>query len=1050
MTRYVFSGRALDNRRLTNGWVRILGGVLVMSNFKARRSEPNPAVCKNTKSRSLWLYCGGKKAMNTKPFKLSLLASSLSLALGSMAISNTALAQESKDEAPKPIEVIGIKGSLIKSMDVKRGSNGVVDAITSEDIGKFPDTNLAESLQRITGVSIDRSNNEGAKITVRGMGPEFNLVTLNGRQMPTVGGRSFDFGNIATEGVSSVEVYKTTRADLPSGGIGATVNMLTAKPLQDPGFKAVVSAKGVYETANEKGDKITPELAGVFSNTFNDDKFGVLLSISHQERNNREQRASIDNWIPNVNIGASPNLQLSDNNQRADGATWYPQNSGYAINDNDRTRVNGQLVLQYAPSDNVIATVDYTYSKVEFESNRNSFGVWFNNGGNVSSATINENGTYTHVAEVGGDYATNLSRGQTENENKSLGLNLKWDINDAWSVTFDAHDSSAVSQGVGLGHDAFLIIGNTFCGWCGDAGPDFGPSTANINIKTNEVGPGGIPIWGMDLVDGNGNPQAELTGADMGSLFGAVSKGYNENEMNQFQIKANWVNQEDGFVERVDFGAARTKMNFRSTNAYSQNLPAGWWNWSAVHFPDDMFERVGIDSLLDGFSNGGSKLIDYYVTADFDQVLHLFETIQDTIAPDIFNAGWPAEVNGKFQSGPIDSDARVEEVTTSLYAQALMNFEFGNKPLTVVAGFRYEQTDVTSRGLEVPAIAMEWVNGNEWEYVYANDQSFSSGSGDSTAFMPTLDMNLEITDDWVARFSFSRSLTRPPIGALSSNRNFLGNPKVGQRKVAVGNPSLKPYMADNFDFAFEYYYDNGSYASVGYFHKIVDNFLANITTNETVDGMRDVFIGPRADEARAQLIAEGIQPTDQAIHDRINQNMGAEPGTRIGANEDDPLATFAVSRDVNLKEATLKGLEFAVQHMFGDTGFGLQANATIVDGDVEVDRDLIGQQFALNGMSDSANLSAIYDNDDLSVRISWNWRDEFLAGFDQHSSPIFTEAYQQIDLNVNYKVSENFTVFFEGLNITEEVQRTYVRYSEQFLNGGQYGARYNIGMRYSF
>lgn len=993
----------------------------------------------------------GLNAMNTKPFKLSFLATSLSLALGTIAVAQAQEQTEDKDEQDKKIEVIGIRGSLIKSMDVKRGSTGVVDAITAEDMGKFPDTNLAESLQRITGVSIDRSNNEGSKITVRGMGPEFNLVTLNGRQMPTTGGRSFDFGNIASEGVSALEVYKTTRADLPGGGIGATVNMMTARPLDNPGFKAAVSAKGVYESSNEMGEDVTPEIAGVFSNTFNDDKFGILISASQQERNNREQKAAIDNWIPDVNISASPGLQLNDNNQRSDGATWYPQNSGYSINDNERTRTNGQLVFQFQPNNDMRATIDYTYSKLEFEGNRNAFGVWFNNGGNVTNATINENGTYTEVAEVGGDYATNLSRGQTENENKSLGVNFEWDINDAWSVTFDAHDSSAVAQGVGLGHDAFLIIGNTFCNFCAGSGPEYGPNTANINVKTNFVGPGGIPLWGLDLVDGDGNPQAELTGADMGSLFGAVSKEFKENQMEQFQLKATWVNQGDGFVERVKFGAARTTMNFRSTNAYSQNLPAGWWNWSAVHFPDDMFTRVGIGSLFDGFSNGGTnKLIDYYVTANFNQVLNLFETIQDTIAPGIFNEGWPEEVGGRFSSGPIDTDARVKEVTTALYAQAEMAFEVSNMPLNVVTGVRWERTDVTSAGLERPAIAMEWVNGNEWEYVYATGQSFSNGEGESDTILPTLDMNLEITDEWVGRFSYSRSLTRPSIDALRSTSSFDGNPKVGQRKVSVGNPSLKPYVSDNFDLALEYYYENGSYVSAGYFHKIVDNFLSNVTTNETLGDMRDAFIGPRADEAREQLIAEGIQPTDQAIHDRINENMGVEAGTRIGANADDPLTTFAVSRDVNLKEATLKGFEVAVQHMFSDTGFGVQANATFVDGDVEVNRDLIGPQFALEGMSDSANLSGIYEDDDWSVRVSWNWRDEFLAGFDQHSSPIFTEAYAQIDLNVNYKVSEKMTVFFEGLNVTEEVQRTYVRYPEQFLNGSQYGARYNVGMRYAF
>ncbi len=989
--------------------------------------------------------------MKTKQFNKSLLASSISLILtGALAGQAFAAEEDKKKDEFEVIQVKGIRGSLVKSMEVKRSSRGVVDAITAEDIGKFPDTNLAESLQRISGVSIDRSNNEGSRITVRGMGPEFNLVTLNGRQMPTVGGRSYDFGNIATEGVSSVEVYKTTRADLPSGGIGATVNMLTARPLMSPGMKASIGVKGVVETSNEVGNDVTPEISALLSNTFDDDKFGVLLSFSHQERNNREQKAAVDNWIPDVNISASPNLQLTDNNQRADGHTWYPQNSGYSINDNERTRTNGQLVLQYAPTEDITATVDYTYSKLDFESNRNGFGVWFNNGGNVASAEINENGTYTNVSEIGGDYATNLSRSQSENENKSLGFNVEWQVNDAVKLEFDLHDSSAVSQGVGLGNDAFLIIGNTFCGFCGDAGPDFGPSTANINIKTGEFQHDGIPLWGLDLIDGMGNPQDELTGADMGSLFGAVTKGYSENETTQFQLKGTWVNQGEGFVNSVDFGVAHTEMNFRSTNAYSQNLPAGWWNWSAVHFPDDMFERVGIDSLLNGFSNGDQKAIDYYVTADFDEVLRIFETIEDTIAPDIFNAGWPAEVNGKFQSGPIDSDSRVEEVTTSLYAQANMSFEIQDMILDVVAGARYENTDVTSNGLERPATAMEWVNGNEWEYVYASDQSFSDGTGKTKEFLPSLDMSMEVQEDMITRFSYSRSLTRPPIGALGSTKNFLGNPKVGQRKVSVGNPSLKPYVADNFDLSFEYYYEEGSYASIGYFHKTVDNFLAPVTTEETIEGLRDPFIGARAEQARAELIEENIQPSDQAIHDRINENQGTDQGTRIGANSDDPLATFFVTRDVNLEEASLYGFELAVQHMFGDSGYGLQANATIVNGDVEVDRDSVEAQSALTGMSNSANLSAIYDKNGLSVRISYNWRDEFYAGNDQHSSPIFTEAYGQLDVNVNYQVTEDFTVFVEGLNITEETQRVYVRYNEQFLNGSQYGARYNIGARYNF
>ena len=181
------------------------------------------------------------------------LARGIALALG-LSTMAPGFAQTA-DEQPAELEeivVTGIRASLEASMDLKRNSFGVVDAITAEDMGNFPDTNLAESLQRITGVSIDRSRGEGSRVTVRGLGPDFNLVLLNGRQMPTAGGvngtglgRSFDFANLASEGISSVEVFKSGRADMPTGGIGATININTTRPLDSPGFRAPASASGM-------------------------------------------------------------------------------------------------------------------------------------------------------------------------------------------------------------------------------------------------------------------------------------------------------------------------------------------------------------------------------------------------------------------------------------------------------------------------------------------------------------------------------------------------------------------------------------------------------------------------------------------------------------------------------------------------------------------------------------------------------------------------------------------------------------------------------------
>ncbi|WP_304178520.1 TonB-dependent receptor [Pseudoalteromonas prydzensis] len=981
--------------------------------------------------------------MNHTHFKKKQLAISLSMAMGlSVLIPHSAVAEE-EPAAKTDIEVIqvsGIRGSLVKSMDIKRQSAGVVDAITSEDIGKFPDTNLAESLQRITGVSIDRSNGEGSKITVRGFGPEFNLVTLNGRQMPTTGGRSFDFADIATESVSGVEVYKTARADIPSGGIGATVNISTAKPLSNPGLHASVGAKAVHDTSNETGKDVTPEYSGIYSNTFNDDKFGILISGSVQERDNREQSMAVDNWIPNVDISTSPNLSVTDNNQRADGTTWYPQNAGYAFSDNTRKRTNGQLVLQYAPSEKLTATLDYTYSKLEFEKDGRSFGVWFNNGGNVNSANINENGTYTQVSEFGGDYSTNLNRGATTNENKSLGLNLDWQVTDNFNIEFDAHNSSAESAGAGIGHDAFMIIGNTSCGSC--ANP-----TVNIDEKMADFSQGEIPLIGMTLTNG----QAELMPSDMGSLFAGVNKDSNTNDIDQYQLKSTWYNENSSALSSINFGVSHTKIDFRTTQTYSEQLAAGWWLNSADWYDDSLFTRVDSSGLLDGFSGGGNdKLLNYYYDADFDEIVAIAESI-DCDHPDggIGACSWPAELNGKVQAGPIDNDQRVSEKTLSFYTQANFETEFNNMYVTMAVGLRYEKTDVSSDSSEQPANSMVWINGNEWSYDFG-DTIFSEGTGSTSEFLPNLDINVEVAQDVMARFSYSRTLARPPVGSLRSTTSFLGNPKVGQRKVAVGNPNLKPFVSDNIDLSLEYYYGEGSYMSAGYYRKQVENFIVNVTTQETMGDIRDPFVGERAEQAREDLAAEGVTPSDQAIHDKINENQGTAQGTGITGAATDPLTIFDVARDTNVETGNLWGWELAAQHMFGDTGFGVVANATFVFGDVEADRDAVGFQFALPGLSDSANLSAIYDLNGLSARLSYNWRDEFLNGFDQHSSPIFTESYGQWDINVNYAVNEQLTVFVEGLNLTDETQRTYVRYSEQLLRANQYGARYNIGFRYAF
>ncbi len=997
------------------------------------------------------------------------LSASIALALGVFALPH-AYAQDTDGDAEESagmveeVIVTGVRKSLIDSMDYKRNAVGVVDAISAEDIGKFPDTNLAEALQRIPGVSIDRFNGEGSKITVRGLGPEFNLTTLNNRQMPTAGGRSFDFLDIATEGVSAVEVYKTSRANLSSGGIGATVNIATARPMTNPGLRAVLTAKVHHESSTKDAndlDELTPEVSGLYSQTFADDTFGISVSGSYSKRHNREEEAHVAQWFENRFVGEQ--AVITDNSQRTDGRTWYPQDAGYGFAENERIRTNGQVALQWAPTDTVTATLDYTFAQTEFTKNSNGFGIWFNGGGATVNGNINERGVFTQVTEAGGDYATGIGRDHTKKKTGSLGLNIDWQVSEALTLELDYHDSSSTLKGAGLGSlpgsTANVIIGNAFDGaWC-EGNPDWPEDCAGANIttKTADYFARGIPRFNMGFQAPNGGAlQDELYARDIGSLFGQAFDDTAENDIQQIQLNGIWEG-DGGALQTIEFGVARTEQDFNTSQAYSGQLPAGFWLTSAGWWDDSTFTREEYPGLLGDFGNAGDFPVDWYWTAPFDTVVDGYETVG---ADDVALAGavfWPSwgpdfqgDGRGYFWPGPITSASTLNETVTSAYLQTTFSEDFRGMLLNVRAGVRYEEAKVKSSGLETPATELVWIGGNEWIYEFADEQTLSDGGGKSDYFLPNLDIDMSFTENLIGRFSYSRSIARPPIGDMASTREFVGNPKVGNRFVNVGNPELQPYVSDNFDLSLEWYYAPGSYVSVGYYRKLVDNFIVTTTVQREFEGLTDAYIGPTAEEARAQLVGEGEVATDAAVFARMNEILGNPPNTFLSGLPGDPLAVFDVTTNTNAQKGTLYGWELQVQHLFGDSGWGVIANATIVDGDVNVDREVDGEFFALGGLSDSANFSVFWENDTFAIRALYNWRDEFYNGGVNLGSPVFTEAYSQIDANVTWHASDSWTVFFEAYNLTSETQRTYARYPEMFLRGNQWGSRYSLGASYRF
>jgi len=981
--------------------------------------------------------------MKNTTFKKTQLATSMALLLGST-LAMPSYAQETEAATPEEgevevIQVSGIRGSMIRSMDLKRSSSGVVDAISAEELGKFPDTNLAEALQRITGVTISRNNGEGNEITVRGFGPEFNLVTLNGRQMPGTGfTRSFNLSNLSSEGVNTLELQKTARAENPSGGLGATVNIITMKPLAQSGQQASFSVKGIYDTSNEEGDDVTPEIAGVYSNTFADDMFGFGVSFSHQERDFQQQAANIQGWQLQEN-DALPELDAEnvvDNRTNITNAAFFPKDMNYGISDVQRERQNAQVTFQFRPIDDFTATVDYTASRATTGTNTVGWGIWNNFGANINEYELDANGTAVYADISGDDASFTASRNTTRVDARSIGINLDWTVNDDWHFAVDYHDSyNEIDNGYdeGLGSSGQIILGSN-----------------QLRSKVYDYREGDIP---QVFVNWN-NGTNEVAPGEIDSNFSQFIYSPGRSDIEQFQLDGTWYNSAfDIPLLKVDFGVARTEQALSGFTAWSGLRGGPGFSPSFTQiFPDSMFVRNDTSGFLDAFSSGGANMNPgYYYTYDFDEAIARQLAF---ITSDVVGEANAYSTDPYYMGAPAVSN--VEEITNSIYVQTEWDFEVGDYYVQINAGVRYEETEVPSSAeVRVPE-QVNWVAASEWITQFEDGLQVQDFTGEYEVLLPMFDVKVDVTDDVVARFSWGKSITRAPIGLLQGGLAFSGSPKIGSRTASAGNTSLLPFESSNLDLSFEWYYDEASYASVGLFRKSVENYITTTGQDRQFEGLNDIYLGPRWNEAVNALEAAGTQATDSAIYGYFVDNGFADENGVVTPNADDPLITWRTTQPGNSSDAkTVEGIELAVQHTFGETGFGFGANATLVDGDVEYDPYNLEEQDPLVGISDSANFQVFYEKNGLSVKVTYAWRSDYVVGIGQAQGSSDNPAtqfdtYAQVDASINYDVDEHLTVFLEGININDETERGYGRFEEQFLFARQYGPRYTLGARYTF
>ncbi|WP_241557128.1 TonB-dependent receptor [Croceibacterium ferulae] len=947
------------------------------------------------------------------------------------------------------IIVSGIRASLQAAVDIKRNAQGVVDAISAEDIGKFPDTNLAESLQRITGVSIDRQNGEGSTVTVRGFGPEYNLIVLNGRQLPTStlgdgasppASRSFDFANLASEGIAAVEVYKTGRAAVPSGGIGSTINIKTPRPLDRPGTRGSIAARGVLDTSQNGSNDITPEVSGIYSTTFgHEDQFGFLVSGVYQKRNASVNNGSAgfgNSFLGSENDWGTVGPEGPNVINRPGPTDVYevPQSAAYNLTDIKRERINGQVALQYRPVDSVTATFDYTYSRNEVEARDSSVGIWFNFGDTSTEWTdgpVAGPVFYTERFGPGKDLSYSGSLTANVSENNSIGGNLTWEAPGGLTFVLDGHHSTAESKptnrfgtSTSVGSAIFGVASQTV---------DF---TKDLPVLSYQMGPG-IDALNPALINATGN---------------SFRNAYFRDRINQVQLTGRYEHEGD-FLDSLDFGVSYVNNKVRSAYGFLQNDTWGGLG-TPEDLPDDIFELVTLPDKFSGVSGADDGIIPAYYRFDFERMVDLLDQRFGICGGD-----------GNCLAS-YDTDRRITERTVSPFIQANLGFDVASRPAHLIAGVRYDKTKVDSASLTPVPSGAAWVAQGEFNILYSADSTFLDNKGSYDNWLPAFDFDIEAIDDVVLRASYSHTITRADYGSLQGGLTLNRQFGIAGGGGLQGNPNLVPFLSKNIDFSAEWYYSPSSYLSAGYFRKRVSNFINSQEIERSAFELRNPADGPRFDQAQAALggttdtglirdyilrnFTEGVEVARDGSGAPILDVNGYYTGRIIGLPEDG-LVNFRVGTPFNSDQtATIDGFEFAVQHTFWDTGFGAILNYTIVNGDAQFDNTLdpnVGQ-FALAGLSDSANAVLFFDKFGLQARVAYNWRDKFYAG--GNPNPTYVEAYGQVDASVSYEFMQGLTVFGEAINLTGEDRRGHRR-NENFVTFSQPGyARLMGGVRFSF
>lgn len=913
------------------------------------------------------------------------------------------------------IIVTGIRGSLQRNMDIKRAASGVVDAISAEDIGKFPDSNVADSLQRLPGISIQRTGQRGEAngVTVRGFGGDFNDTQFDGRHLSTASGnRAVDFTTIGSDFVSRMSVYKTPDVTLGSSAIGATLDVNLPKPFDRKGFQMAAKAAG---TVQDRNGKVVPSGGLLLSNTFADDTVGLLGYVTYRRADTTSNQVFIPGWIGKqfntcqVNA-ACTDAQLS-NPSAPTKVGWFPQQIGANQVTTEDARIDGRIAFQWQANDKLLLTLDDNFSRQVLHQQSYGYGAWFN-GDDLRNVKFDSNGTVTDFNQFGTPMDFNAGIQRIINQTNMFGANLKWEATDNLKFDFDAALSRSVLNPGNNGYNDNMDIGyggsnvdpngsfvSTPCtnGVCTRYSTILGANTgatmlgnsANYLPSIHDVGPAG-------------NAAAFTNQAVIGNHVIVRGANYYTDLVKQFKAAGRWEQEN----LKIDFGVrySEDKFHQESQNTFVNGTFARYAGYGApsgrtgsiAPLPASIYQGIiSTSGFMPGYSgNVAPALIKY----DPYAVYKLLDPTGVGTAP----AFDPSTVLG------------VKEQTYAGWLKVAMDADLAGMPFHFSAGLRDEFTHLEASAIGTLPVNLITVTTDPTLITvgsYTPQQAIIKTTN-YNYLLPSFDAKLEVTSKLTLRADASRTLTRPALSYLKPNIT-LGTMRKGSLAASGGNASLKPYLSDNFDVAAEYYYKKNSYFAVNGFLKYISNFIVGGVSTQSINGVTDPFTGQ--------------------------------------------VAQFQVNGKINGPDGVVKGVEIAWQHVFGDTGFGFNANATLVKTNRNFDTsDISGAAFAITGLANSANFVGFYDKHGLQARVAVNWRDSYLLTLGQTqggtfgAEPVNVNQQVQVDASASYDITKQVTVFVEGTNLNNSTYSTYGRWSNQPLDTWSYGRRFVFGARFHY